>query len=463
MNTIVQIQDSPLVKRQRGTGARNTVDTTCIRNKAYQALRYRLAQSHIAVVTVLRFRHTVLNIHISIEVTTTVIGQIKELRVSSTTTAALVQAAQVRFARLISDSVRIPVHLIVFTTFPGVNRDTPYRTVAATATRSSHLHFSSISLLIAQPRHFHRDHQALLRSKVHAVASHQPLPTVTATVLVHREPSVFRSDKTLVRQHSVEHQTLTHTQLISRYARRNNRLHHRHRHTSLILHSRHNLVLVLNLRLHDVPAHLHSLIAQVHRLHCRGPRVNNNVIPIRIVLLRSHAQLVVTLRQLNGEPTIVTAHTLGHQGTRHRVAQHNLSTAHMRSLVRVVGVFVTHIHHQRTRGVAHRRHVEIDVRAVAILTINADTPRHRHVQLHTFGGRQSQHHGRSVVLCHPRHGLPGKRLHPIGQCKRYLASIATARIGDDKADVASLVLQHGGDELVGLHFEVALLRAPVII
>ena len=135
----------------------------------------------------------------------------------------------------------------------------------------------------------------------------------------------------------------------------------------------------------------------------------------------------------------------------------------MRFLLSIISVFVGNVNDQRTSFIRNGRDVKIDVSTVTILTVDAKTPRHRHIQLHVSGRHQTEHDGSRIVLVQARHGDTRQRLHPIGQCKGNLAGIALTIVRDIETVITTSVLVHRSDKVLRLNNEIAGSRAGVVI
>ena len=222
---------------------------------------------------------------------------------------------------------------------------------------------------------------------------------------------------------------------------------HRHRHVGLVAHGGHNLILVLHLGLHHVPSDADGIDAEIDGLHGLHTRVYIYIIGIGVVLVGGDAQLVVTLRQLDGELSVLARASLFDEGIGDGVAHHNLSIGQVGRLLRVVGVLVGHIDHQRACRLRHRGDVEADGGAVAILAVDAQLSGHGHVELHLVGGCKAQGDGQRVVLIQCGQGVAGQRLDEVGQGKGDAASVAAALVGHLQAVLTALALGHRGDDV----------------
>ena len=157
----------------------------------------------------------------------------------------------------------------------------------------------------------------------------------------------------------------------------------------------------------------------------------------------------------------MTRDTLRHKGVGHGVAHHDLSTGDMGCLLRVVGVLVGHVDHQRASRLRHGGDVETDVGAIAVLAVDAYLSGHGHVQLHLVGGREAQCDGQRLVLFQCGQAVAGQRLDEVGQREADLACIAAALVGHLYAVLTALALDHRGDDVPRAGYQLARCRAAV--
>ena len=262
--------------------------------------------------------------------------------------------------------------------------------------------------------HLHGNDIALLWGKGHTGMLDQRLPTIVAGNLRNVIACILGSDKSLVGQHGIVDDALADTQLRDLNLVWLDGLHDRHRDIGLILYGGHDVILVLNLSLHDIPADADSLIAQVDGLIGGGSRIDGNVVLVGVVLVGSDVQLVVAFGQLNAVETVSPALSLSDEGTRNGIAQHHLSVGNVRLLFSIIGELVGHVDRQRALLVADRRDGEVDIGTVTILAVDTHTTRDGHVQLHIAGRHQTQYHVSGVVLVQASHCHTRQCLHPVG-------------------------------------------------
>ena len=181
------------------------------------------------------------------------------------------------------------------------------------------------------------------------------------------------------------------------------------------------------------------------------------------MLVNSHVQLIVALRQVDGEKTVVSTLTLCYKGTRDRILNDDLSTADVGFLFRIVGKLVGYINNKRTSLVGHGRDAEIDVSTITILAVNAKTTRDRHIELHVGSRHQAQYNVNCIVLIQSWHHGTSERLHPFGQREADRPRVALTVVGDDEAIVAPGILVHRGGEVLRLYHEIACGCAGIIV
>ena len=128
------------------------------------------------------------------------------------------------------------------------------------------------------------------------------------------------------------------------------------------------------------------------------------------------------------------------------MADCHLGTLHVRFLVGVVGIFVTHIDKQFTGVDRNRLNDERQRHALTVLAVDSDGTTLRYVQLHVVGWRESQHDLGCVVRSQRIHLLTGGSHHPAAfrQSKGNLTRLAQTNVGDVEHVVTALAFRHRG-------------------
>ena len=318
-------------------------------------------------------------------------------------------------------------------------------------------------LAVGHARDLHRDDIALLGRQIQIGSLDKRFPLVAPEALRNLVSGTISRNQTLVGQDGMVNLALASTHLSQFEFVGLDDFHHGGRHVGLILHGGRDVVLVLDLGLLDIPTDGDGLIAEDDDLGSGGARVDQDIVAIGLVLVGCDVDLIVALGQGEGVEAVVAGLTLCYECAGDGILQHDLSSADVRLLLSIIGKLVGDIDDQRTGLVGDGRDVEVDVGAVAVLAVDADTSGDGHVELHVGGRHQSQHDGSGVVLVQAGHGGTRQGLHPFGQCKGNLASVALTVVADSEAVVAPVVLVHRGDEVLLLNHQVGSSRAGIVV
>ena len=240
-------------------------------------------------------------------------------------------------------------------------------------------------------------------------------------------------------------------------------LDYRRGHIRLVLYGGHNVIFVLDFGFLHIPADGDGLIAQTNNLGGGGSRVNQDIVLVGLMLVGCDIDLVIALRQVNREESVAATLALCYQGSGDGILQHNLSTADVGLLFRIVRKFVGDVNDQRTSLVRDGCYVEVDIGSVTILAVDAKPSGDRHIELHVGSRSHAQYDGCRVVLVQAGHGGSRQSLHPFGQSQGNLTGVALAIVADAEAVVAPCVLVHRGDQVLLLDNEVTHSRAGIVV